>query len=64
MRFVVGRLGRSAFLIVGAVFLSIAAGKTIGYFAGHLGAGAKIVRAMPNTPAAVIGRMSTMRWPM
>ena len=37
----------------GAVFLSIAAGKTIRYFAGHLGASAKIVRAMPNTPAAV-----------
>jgi pyrroline-5-carboxylate reductase len=37
----------------GAVFLSIAAGKTIRYFAGHLGTGAKIVRAMPNTPAAV-----------
>ena len=35
------------------VFLSIAAGKTIAYFAGHLGAGAAIVRAMPNTPAAI-----------
>ena len=37
----------------GTVFLSIAAGKTLKYFAGHLGANAKIVRAMPNTPAAV-----------
>jgi pyrroline-5-carboxylate reductase len=37
----------------GAVFLSIAAGKTLGYFAGHLGKGAKVVRSMPNTPAAV-----------
>ena len=37
----------------GSVFLSIAAGKTLKYFAGHLGAGAKVVRAMPNTPAAV-----------
>ncbi|WP_421996526.1 pyrroline-5-carboxylate reductase [Reyranella sp.] len=37
----------------GAVFLSIAAGKTLTYFAGHLGAGAKMVRSMPNTPAAV-----------
>ncbi|MBV8408587.1 MAG: pyrroline-5-carboxylate reductase [Alphaproteobacteria bacterium] len=37
----------------GALFLSIAAGKTLGYFAQHLGAGAKVVRAMPNTPAAV-----------
>ena len=37
----------------GAVFLSIAAGKTLGYFANHLGKGAKVVRSMPNTPAAV-----------
>ena len=37
----------------GAVFLSIAAGKTLGYFASHLGTTAKVVRAMPNTPAAV-----------
>lgn len=37
----------------GAVFLSIAAGKTLRYFAGHLGADARIVRSMPNTPAAV-----------
>ncbi len=37
----------------GSVFLSIAAGKTLKYFAGHLGVNAKIVRAMPNTPAAV-----------
>ncbi len=36
-----------------AVFLSIAAGKTLGFFTGLLGAGAAIVRAMPNTPAAV-----------
>jgi pyrroline-5-carboxylate reductase len=41
------------FAEAGAVFLSIAAGKTLGYFAGHLGTGAKIVRSMPNTPAAV-----------
>lgn len=37
----------------GAVFLSIAAGKTLAFFAGHLGDAAAIVRAMPNTPAAV-----------
>ena len=37
----------------GAVFLSIAAGKTLRYFTGHLGATARIVRSMPNTPAAV-----------
>jgi len=35
------------------VFLSIAAGRTIGYFEDRLGAGAAIVRAMPNTPAKV-----------
>ncbi|MBC8268379.1 MAG: pyrroline-5-carboxylate reductase [Rhodospirillaceae bacterium] len=37
----------------GVVYLSIAAGKTIGYFEKMLGAEAAIVRAMPNTPAAV-----------
>jgi len=37
----------------GRVFLSIAAGKPIGYFERHLGADAAIVRAMPNTPAQV-----------
>jgi len=37
----------------GAVFLSIMAGRTIGGISGLLGAGARIVRAMPNTPAAV-----------
>ena len=37
----------------GTVFLSIAAGKTLRYFSGHLGASAKVVRSMPNTPAAV-----------
>jgi pyrroline-5-carboxylate reductase len=37
----------------GSVFLSIAAGKTLKYFASQLGAAAKVVRAMPNTPAAV-----------
>lgn len=36
-----------------AVFLSIAAGKTIAFFRSALGAKAAIVRAMPNTPAAV-----------
>ncbi|MEK9723419.1 MAG: pyrroline-5-carboxylate reductase [Rhodospirillaceae bacterium] len=35
------------------VFLSIAAGKTVAYFENRLGAEAAIVRAMPNTPAAV-----------
>jgi pyrroline-5-carboxylate reductase len=35
------------------VFLSIAAGKTIDYFQKNLGIHAAIIRAMPNTPAAV-----------
>ena len=35
------------------VFLSIAAGKTLAGFARHLGETAAVVRAMPNTPAAV-----------
>ncbi|MBL3597180.1 pyrroline-5-carboxylate reductase [Rhodovulum sulfidophilum] len=35
------------------LFVSIAAGKTLGYFAAHLGAGAPVVRSIPNTPAAV-----------
>ena len=44
------------------VFLSIAAGTTIGYFERVLGADAAIVRAMPNTPAAV-GRAMTVGCP-
>jgi pyrroline-5-carboxylate reductase len=38
---------------VGTVFLSIAAGKTLAQVAELLGASAAVVRAMPNTPAAV-----------
>jgi pyrroline-5-carboxylate reductase len=37
----------------GALFVSIAAGTTIATFERHLGTGIAIVRAMPNTPAAV-----------
>jgi pyrroline-5-carboxylate reductase len=37
----------------GSVVLSIAAGKTIAGFEARFGASAAIVRAMPNTPAAV-----------
>ena len=48
-----------AYAKLGAVFLSIAAGKTIGFFEGALGKGAAIVRSMPNTPAA-IGRGITV----
>ncbi len=35
------------------LFLSIAAGTTIAYYESVLGAGTPIIRAMPNTPAAV-----------
>ncbi len=38
---------------IDTVFVSIAAGKTISYFEKRLGTGAAIIRAMPNTPAAV-----------
>lgn len=41
------------FAEAGSVFLSIAAGKTLDYFARRLGTGAAVVRAMPNTPAAI-----------
>lgn len=41
------------FVAPGTCFLSIAAGKTLGYFETRLGAAAAVVRAMPNTPAAV-----------
>ncbi|MEX2642740.1 MAG: pyrroline-5-carboxylate reductase [Acetobacterales bacterium] len=46
----------------GAVALSIAAGRTIDSFVRHLGPDAAIVRAMPNTPAAV-GRGITVACP-
>ena len=46
----------------GPVFLSVAAGKTIANFEAHLSAEAAIVRAMPNTPAAV-GRGITVICP-
>jgi len=36
-----------------SLFLSIAAGKTLSYFARHLDDDAAVVRSMPNTPAAV-----------
>lgn len=37
----------------GAVYLSIMAGRTLGYLHGKLGTQAAVVRAMPNTPAAI-----------
>ncbi|MHA1601360.1 MAG: pyrroline-5-carboxylate reductase [Alphaproteobacteria bacterium] len=48
------------FVRPGTVFLSIAAGKSIAYYSGGLGAAAAIVRAMPNTPAAVGRGMSVL----
>jgi pyrroline-5-carboxylate reductase len=42
-----------SFTVPDTVFLSIAAGRTIGFFENHLGEGAAVVRAMPNTPAAI-----------
>src|SRR5260370_37886172 len=45
----------------GTLFLSIAAGKTLGFFARQLGAAASVVRAMPNMPAA-IGRGIAAAW--
>jgi pyrroline-5-carboxylate reductase len=46
----------------GAVVISIMAGRTLAFLAGALPAGAAIVRAMPNTPAA-IGRGITVAVP-
>jgi pyrroline-5-carboxylate reductase len=43
-----------------ALYLSIAAGKPIAYFQAKLGKGARVVRAMPNTPAAVGRGMSVL----
>ncbi len=48
------------FVRPGTVFLSIAAGKSIAYYAHALGDAAAIVRAMPNTPAAVGRGMSVL----
>lgn len=44
----------------GRLFLSIAAGKTVHHFAEALGDDCAIVRAMPNTPAAVGRGMSVL----
>ena len=43
----------AAFAGPGTVFLSIAAGLAIAWFEARLGTGAAVVRAMPNTPAAI-----------
>lgn len=44
----------------GAVFLSIAAGKTVAYLKDKLGGKAVVIRSMPNTPAAVSRGMSVI----
>lgn len=49
----------SRFVSPDTVFLSIAAGKALAFFEDHLGADAAMIRAMPNTPAA-IGRGVTV----
>lgn len=51
--------GYRGFVEAGAAVLSIAAGTTIGYFQDRLGDKAAIIRAMPNTPAA-IGKGTTV----
>jgi pyrroline-5-carboxylate reductase len=45
------------------LYISIAAGKTVGYFKQHLGDDAKIVRVMPNTPSLVGKGMSIIYAP-
>lgn len=52
--------GYRRFAEAGAVFLSIAAGKTVAYLKGKLGDRAVVVRSMPNTPAAVGRGMSVI----
>ncbi|HUA53270.1 MAG TPA: pyrroline-5-carboxylate reductase [Candidatus Sulfotelmatobacter sp.] len=41
------------FADAGVQILSIAAGKTLDYFAARLGAGAPVIRVMPNLPASI-----------
>lgn len=43
-----------------ALWLSIAAGKSTEYFAGHLGKSAPFVRIMPNTPALISRGVSAL----
>ena len=42
-----------SFAAEGALVVSIVTGKLVTFFEKHLGAGAKIIRSMPNTPAAI-----------
>ncbi len=45
--------GVKSFAGSSTVFLSVAAGKTTGYFEGKLGDDTRVVRTIPNTPAAI-----------
>ena len=45
--------GMTRYAKPGTLFLSIAAGKTLAYFSRQFGNDAAVIRAMPNTPAAV-----------
>ncbi len=42
------------------LYISIAAGKSIAFFAEHLGADARVIRTMPNTPALVGKAMTAL----
>ena len=42
------------------LFVSVVAGRTIGFFKDRLGPGSRIVRVMPNTPAAIGHGMSVL----
>ncbi len=44
---------RARFEKASALYISIAAGKTIAYFKQHLGDNARIIRVMPNTPSLI-----------
>lgn len=42
------------------LYISIAAGKTLAFFARHLGTQAKVIRAMPNLPATIGSGMTVL----
>lgn len=48
------------FAAAAPLYLSVAAGKTLGFYQRHLGAQAHVVRAMPNTPARVGEAMTAL----
>ncbi len=51
---------RARFAEASPLYISIAAGKTLSYLHQHLGQHAAIIRAMPNTPAAIGKGMTTL----